>query len=124
MNLQYKYTELLLKIGFEEDVIVKNWNNLEKAYSSKSRHYHNLNHLLEMIELFDVYFNNLKNPNEVLYSIFYHDSIYKASRKDNELKSAALALAILPDRISLNKELVFDAICATQLHQHNKYRRH
>jgi predicted metal-dependent HD superfamily phosphohydrolase len=29
-------------------------------------------------------------------------------------------LAILPDAISFNKQFVFDAICATQLHQHNE----
>lgn len=120
MNLQERHSALLVSIGINPNEIEGLWQNLEKAYSSKSRHYHNLNHLLEMIELFDIYYNNLKNPNEVLYSIFYHDYVYKASPKDNEVKSAEMALAIIPDRISLNKELVFDAICATQLHQHNK----
>lgn len=120
MNLQNRHSELLITIGINPNEINSLWLDLEKAYSAKSRQYHNLNHLKEMIELFDIHYSNLKNPNEVLYSIFYHDYIYKASRKDNELKSAEYALAILPNAISLNKQLVFDAICATQLHQHNK----
>lgn len=120
MNLQERHSELLIKIGIDPNEINNLWHDLEKAYSAKSRHYHNLNHIKEMIELFDIYQGKLKNPNEVLYSIFYHDHIYKATRKDNELKSAELALAILPDPISLNKPFVFDAICATQLHQHNE----
>ena len=120
MNLQERHSELLIKIGINPNEINSLWHDLEKAYTAKSRHYHNLNHLQEMIELFDVYHSHLKNPNEVLYSIFYHDYVYKATRKDNELKSAELALAILPDTISLNKQLVFDAICATQFHQHNE----
>lgn len=119
MNLQERHTELLVSIGVKLNEIKALWQNLEKAYTAKSRHYHNLNHLQEMIVLFDIYHSNLKNPNEVLYSIFYHDYVYKATRKDNELKSAELALVILPDTISLNKSFVFDAICATQLHQRN-----
>jgi predicted metal-dependent HD superfamily phosphohydrolase len=119
MNLQYKYTELLLNIGFEENTIQKYWLDLEKKYSSKSRHYHNLNHLSEMIACYDLYESNLKYPDEVLFAIFYHDIIYKVTRKDNEMKSAEYAVAILPANAKLNKELVFDMICATQLHQHN-----
>ncbi len=119
MNLRDKFTELLLNIGFEEDIIVKNWSELEKAYSSNSRQYHNLNHLSEMIVCYDLYESNLKCPNEVLYAVFYHDIIYKVTRKDNELKSAEYALGILPTNAKLNKELIFDVICATQLHQHN-----
>lgn len=120
MNLHQRHSELLITIGINPNKINSLWYDIEKGYSAKSRHYHNLNHLKEMIELFDIYHSILKNPNEVLYSIFYHDYIYKATRKDNELKSADHALAILPDDVLLNKQLVFDAICATQLHQHNE----
>ena len=119
MNLQQKYTELLLKIGFPENDIQQNWLDLEKAYSKKSRHYHNLTHIKDMIESYDLYFDQLKCPNEVLYSIFYHDYIYVSSKKDNELKSAEFAIKILPKNASLNSKIVFDAIFATQLHQHN-----
>ena len=119
MTLLDKYTELLLNIGFEENTILPHWQNLEKAYSSKARHYHNLNHLSEMIVCYDLYRSHLENPNEVLFAIFYHDIIYKVTRKDNELKSAQFAVAILPDDSKLNKELVYDMICATQHHQHN-----
>ena len=120
MNLQERYSELLIKIGINTNEIASLWHDLEKAYSAKSRHYHNFNHLKEMIELFDIYHSHLKNHNEVLYSIFYHDYIYKATRKDNELKSAEHALAILSNAVLLDKQFVFDAICATQLHQHNE----
>ena len=72
-----------------------------------------------MIESYELFFDQLKYPNEVLYAIFYHDYIYISSRKDNELKSAQFALKILPKEINLNSELVFDMICATQMHQHN-----
>jgi len=120
MNLTQIYSQLLLNIGFSANEIQQNWTDLEKAYSKKSRHYHNLTHLKEMIESFETHSNLLQNPNEILFSIFYHDFVYSASKKDNELKSAEYALAILPENVNLNKQLVFDAICATQQHQHNK----
>ncbi|BDU27355.1 hypothetical protein [Flavobacterium sp. GSB-24] len=120
MNLTQIYSELLSNIGFSANEIQQNWTDLEKAYSKKSRHYHNLTHLKEMIESFETYSNLLQNPNEILFSIFYHDFVYSASKKDNELKSAEYALAILPENVNLNKQLVFDVICATQQHQQNE----
>ncbi|SHM11583.1 HD domain-containing protein [Flavobacterium saccharophilum] len=120
MNLQKIYFELLSNIGFSANEIQKNWLDLEKAYSKKSRHYHNLTHIQDMIACYEKYFDQLQFPNEVMYSIFYHDVIYSASKKDNELKSAEYAVKILPKETTLNSALVFDMICATQLHQHNK----
>lgn len=119
MNLKEIYSDLLLNIGFSANEIQQNWLDLEKAYSKKSRYYHNLTHLKEMIESFEIYKHKLQNPAEILFSIFYHDFVYSASKKDNELKSAEYALSILSENSTLNKQLVFDAICATQQHQQN-----
>ena len=119
MDLQQKYTELLLKIGFPENDIQQHWFDLEKAYSKKSRYYHNLTHIQDMIFSYEKYSDQLQFPNEVLYSIFYHDYIYVSSKKNNELKSAEFAIKILPQNARLNSKMVFYAIVATQLHQHN-----
>lgn len=120
MNLKEIYSDLLSNIGFSANEIQQNWLDLEKAYSAKSRHYHNLTHLKEMIASFETYRDKLQNPNEILFSIFYHDFVYSASKKDNELKSAEYALAVLTENLDLNKQLIFDAICATQQHQQNE----
>lgn len=120
MNLKEKFSELLANTGFGQSEIEQNWLDLEKAYSNKSRHYHNLTHINDMVECFEIYVDQLQFPNEVLFSIFYHDYVYKSSKKDNELKSAEFALAILSENTMLNKQLIFDAICATQQHQHNE----
>lgn len=117
MELQQIFTELLTNIGFSADEIFIKWNELQKAYTHKSRHYHNLTHLEEMIFWFEKYKNKIQFPDEVLYAIFYHDYIYNSSRKDNELKSAEFAVKILPATTTLNKELVFDLIMATKNHQ-------
>jgi predicted metal-dependent HD superfamily phosphohydrolase len=119
MNLNKIYSDLLLNSGFQYNEIRQYWSELEKVYSDKSRYYHNLTHLEEMIASFEMYRDRLENPNEILFSIFYHDYVYSASKKDNELKSAEFALSLLSDNHILNKQLIFDAICATQLHAHN-----
>ena len=120
MELQERFKNLLITIGFNASEINILWFDLHDVYSTKSRYYHNLNHLKEMIVLYDEYNLELEFPNEVLFSIFYHDYVYKVTRKDNELKSAEYALSILPSITTLNKQLVFDMICATKNHQHNK----
>lgn len=120
MNLKEIYIKLLLEIGFTVNEINSLWLDLEKAYSKKSRYYHNLTHLEEMVFWFFKYKEQLQQPSEVLYSIFYHDYVYKVTRKDNELKSAEHAIALLKPNHQLNKQLVFELILATQLHQHNE----
>ena len=120
MNLKEKYTDLLINIGFSKEDIQQHWVDFEFNYSNKSRFYHNLKHLQEMVSCYDNYFDRLQFPNEVLYSIFYHDYIYVSSQKDNELKSAEYAIKILPKTTSINSSLVFYMICATQKHQHNQ----
>lgn len=119
MDLEQLFNKLLLEIGFPPANISKHWQDLEKAYTSKSRYYHNLSHIEAMVCSFEEYKEELKFPNEVLYSIFYHDIVYKATRKDNEEKSADFAIKILPASTTLNSDLVYDMICATKLHQKN-----
>ncbi|BCY29361.1 HD domain-containing protein [Flavobacterium okayamense] len=119
MNLENIFTALLLKIGFESNEIGVLWKGLEKAYSAKSRYYHNLTHLQEMIAAYDEYHSHLQHPDEVLFAIFYHDIIYKTTRKDNELKSAEFAVSLIQPQHELDKELVFEMILATQHHQFN-----
>jgi predicted metal-dependent HD superfamily phosphohydrolase len=120
MDLKEKFVNVLLEIGFEASKIDTLWQDLEKAYSGKSRYYHNLTHLEEMIVEYEKYHSELTFPLEVLYAIFYHDYIYKATSKENELKSAELAISILPENAKINATLVFDLIVATKLHKHNR----
>lgn len=116
MDLQNIYCELLKRIGFSPEITRKHWSNLQKAYSSSSRYYHNLKHLEEMMECFETYKNQLEFTDEVLYALFYHDYIYNSTRKDNELKSAEYAVELLPEQTSVSKQIIFDLILATKNH--------
>lgn len=116
MSLQKIYAELLERTGFPKETIDKHWQNLENAYSSKFRHYHNLTHLSEMLDCFETYKKHLQFPNEVLYALFYHDYVYSSTQKDNELKSAEFAIQLLRENIKVDKQIIFDTILATKEH--------
>lgn len=119
MDLQKTFYQLLKRIGFTEENIDKHWVDLKKAYSHKTRHYHNLKHLEEMLVCFEIYKSELQYPDEVLYALFYHDIIYNSTQKDNELKSAELAVRLLPEIATINKQMIFDLIMATKSHVAN-----
>ncbi|CAA7197198.1 HD domain-containing protein [Chryseobacterium potabilaquae] len=97
----------------------ESWKELEKNYTNRKRHYHNLNHLESII-------NELENPgieikdwDSVLFSVFYHDIVYQSTAKDNEEKSAEKAKIVL-QKINLPSEQidnVSNQIFATKSHE-------
>ncbi len=64
----------------------KNWNPL----FPKQRHYHTLTHLEKLLEQLAP-ITGIDDWDTLLFALFYHDIVYKATRKDNEEKSAELA---------------------------------
>jgi predicted metal-dependent HD superfamily phosphohydrolase len=73
------------------------WAELEAAYQRPPRAYHNIQHVHEVsAHYFDVGQSpGWQQPKEVYLAVLYHDAIYRAGRKDNELLSAEMALAAI-----------------------------
>lgn len=117
MNIQKLFTNTLIQLGFTHDEIQAKWGILERNYSKKNRYYHNWSHIEAMIKSWDIYKTNLDNPIEVLLAIYYHDVIYVSTRKDNELKSAELAMKELKNSIGINLDIIFNLIVCTQHHK-------
>ena len=70
----------------------KLWKEIEEQYSESSRHYHNLLHLENLVsELFPVR-EKFTDWNVVVFAVVYHDIVYKASKSNNEEKSADFAV--------------------------------
>lgn len=121
---------LILKQTFEQAVLKLSplakaemlWLEVEKQYSNKKRCYHNLEHLFYMLQKLNLVKNKFPDWDIVLMALFYHDVVYKTSRKDNEEKSALYAEAALKNleveaqRIQFCKELIM-ATKAHQVHQ-------
>ena len=95
------------------------WNLLQKKYSEKSRHYHNLSHVWAMLNQSKENRSELEDADVVDFSIWFHDIIYKSTNKDNEKKSAEFAKSAL-ESLSIGKERIEkidDLIVSTKKHQ-------
>jgi predicted metal-dependent HD superfamily phosphohydrolase len=95
------------------------WNEIEKQYSQRGRHYHTIVHLENLTnELLPVQ-NHFKEWNITVFAIVYHDIVYKASKNNNEEKSAELAVKRLTS-LSVPKESIDRCekfILATKRHE-------
>ena len=70
-------------------------SELEAAYAAPPRAYHNFGHVQEVLHRFAEVTAGpgWAQPAEVYLAALYHDAIYEAGRKDNEARSADLAMA-------------------------------
>lgn len=119
LNLAIIWNDLTSKTSTDKALNNSLWQEIERNYSGKNRHYHNLNHLEFLIALAIEQQSNLNDFDAMLYSIFYHDIIYKTKHKDNEAKSAALAEVQLA-KLNVSKERiqrVSQYIMATKTHE-------
>ncbi|NUO76798.1 MAG: hypothetical protein HOQ32_12390 [Lysobacter sp.] len=71
------------------------WAELETAYATPPRAYHNFDHVREVLRHYGEVAAGpgWKQPVEVALAVLYHDAIYQAGRRDNEARSAELAAA-------------------------------
>lgn len=122
MQLEHHFIEL---IGlFSKDLAYNNqcWEEISKHYSGPQRHYHNLTHLETMISELELVKDKIGDWSTVLCSVFYHDIIYSATRKDNELKSAEFMKTRLQKTDFEQIDACFNQILATKKHLHSKDR--
>lgn len=83
---------ILASIYTEDNVLISNfWSEIEQHYTSKNRHYHNLSHIYHMLTQAEEVKASIVDYDGFRFSIWYHDIIYKATKKDNEEKSAEFA---------------------------------
>lgn len=120
-NLKAIWKELALNYTDDVRIATALWIEIEKAYSDKERHYHNLTHLKYMADKALEYKELLNDPDTVMFSIFYHDIVYNTKGKDNEQKSADIAksrlesIGVPTDKISRCQNLIM----ATKEHNVN-----
>lgn len=65
------------------------------AHSGPDRHYHGLQHIAECLQWLDQLRPQLARPAELALALSFHDAIYDPQAKDNELRSAQWAQAVL-----------------------------
>lgn len=119
MILKDRFESLCLNFTKDKILIEKFWFEIEKKYSGKSRHYHNLQHLETLFEEIEHVKDKIKNFNSISFSIFYHDIIYDATSKLNEEKSADVAKERL-EILGVNNDdiqRIYEQILTTKSHQ-------
>ena len=92
------------------------FENLFSLYSEKERYYHNVTHIKDCFAEFDSAKAIVQKPIVLELAIWYHDTIYDTKAKDNEERSAQLALDTLkklgaPEEASKS---VYELILATK----------
>ena len=109
-------SEKYFKNTFEAVIL---WDKIKKNYSSKNRYYHNLMHIYTMLQKASENKSQIKNYNEVLFAIWFHDIIYIPTSKKNEEKSADFAKFALKNISKENIEIdvIYQLIMSTKSHQ-------
>ena len=103
----------------DQELIESCWQEIPKAYQSKGRYYHNLQHISKLLQQAQAYQEELEDYELLCFSIFYHDIVYSSLRKDNEPQSATLARKRL-QKMGLSNDSIEKCgrqIEATQKHQ-------
>ena len=119
INLNSIFSNLISKFSNNENLKLDYWQEIEKLYSQKNRKYHNLAHLENMILELENVKEEISDYDVMLFSVFYHDIVYKATSKDNEEKSAEIAKKRL-EKINISNERIikiYNQILATKSHK-------
>lgn len=119
MELKHIFLELAGRFSTDGQLAGTLWAEIEKNYTASSRHYHNLMHVRGMISELEAVRKQIENFDVILFSVFYHDIVYKATAGDNEGQSAALARDRLR-KLTANKavaDAVSAQIIATKKHE-------
>lgn len=84
------------------------------AYYTADRHYHNLAHIHQMLELADRFGSQVRHRAALELAIWYHDIIYDPLASDNEARSAAYLEQAMGDTVPADvMALAVDHINAT-----------
>ncbi|MEO9954968.1 hypothetical protein [Nonlabens sp.] len=108
-NTLYNYTN-------DIDYINECYNYIINQYNSSSRFYHNRNHLRFMLKELAQSSIIPLNSDALILSVFYHDVIYKSTKKDNEYQSALILEKHLSKTDFKHIELCKNQINATKNH--------
>ena len=89
--LKQTFLQLLSNYSVSDKLAMELWNEIETKHTGKKRHYHTLSHLENLLlQLLEVK-TTIHHWDTVLFTLYYHDSVYNVLQSDNEEKSAALA---------------------------------
>ncbi|WP_262152338.1 HD domain-containing protein [Chryseobacterium foetidum] len=119
MVLKNIFLEISQNYSSDKKLTEEFWTEIETQYSKTSRHYHNLEHLENIFSELEEVKSEITDFDLITFSVFYHDVIYKSTAKDNEEKSAELAVVRLKNYNLSDNQLqrISKQILATKKHE-------
>jgi predicted metal-dependent HD superfamily phosphohydrolase len=116
MSLKTRWCQLIATFDLDFSQAEQQFTDITNAHSEKHRVYHNLSHLTHFFAQLD---DIPEIAPEVLFAVWYHDFVYKTGSKNNEHKSANIAVAALK-QLKIDNAIgqrVAELIEATKSHQ-------
>ena len=98
MSLQTDWYQLSQDFHVPPKMQASLWREISTAHSEPHRYYHTLQHLERLMTHFKAVEDKIKEPEVVLFSIFYHDIVYSVTDPaENEKASAEIAVKRLSE---------------------------
>mgnify|MGYP002784365018 FL=1 len=94
-----KWQVLAANLGLDDSKLKEIGDYLHAQYSGVDRHYHNVNHIVSMLDGFESLKTKFEQPAAAELAIFFHDVIYDSARSDNEEKSAIKMKELLSGKV-------------------------
>lgn len=91
MNIQEHFFNAAGEFSHDSKIAESLWHELREKYTTKTRHYHTLTHLDDMLKYLLPLRDAFRNWPTIIFALCYHDAVYNALRSNNEEKSASLA---------------------------------
>jgi predicted metal-dependent HD superfamily phosphohydrolase len=95
---------------------IDRFDQLSTAYAEPVRAYHTAQHIDECLLVLDSVASQLQSPDDVELAIWLHDVVYDPQAKDNEARSAALAVDWFKNLAQARKDSLHQRILATRRH--------
>ena len=116
------FLHLVNKYSNNNELATNLWLEIFTRYSEPKRHYHTIAHLENIVNDLTEVKTKIDDWDTLLFAVFYHDIIYKASSSTNEADSAKLAMQKLSE-IGYSSEKIAkcsNMILATKAHEHSE----
>lgn len=94
-SMQVGFVRTLGRVGIEPAEVYPAFDRLVEAHQQPHRHYHDLEHVAEMLKVVGRLSDLAPDPLAVTLAVWFHDAVYDPQSKDNEPASARLAGEVL-----------------------------
>jgi predicted metal-dependent HD superfamily phosphohydrolase len=94
-RLQQSWATLLAHYTDDAAGSYRVFDRLAAAYDADDRHYHDLEHVADVLRVAGRLADRADEPRLIQLAVWFHDAVYDSRAKDNEERSAALAVELL-----------------------------